>query len=109
MRIEHKFLKFLSIAAVLSMTSTQAVAGERYWENAQEAYTKVCAYCHKSDGKGVGPNTINIKTSDIQSRVLTIKAIVRNGLDAMPAFRKTEIDDDTLQDLATALAKGELK
>ena len=64
--------------------------GKRY-------YDKVCAKCHEVDigpvitGRGLDP--------------VVFTTIVRHGNRAMPAFRVTDIDDATLQDLANYLSK----
>ncbi len=60
------------------------------WKSGQEAYDKVCGYCHE---KGVGP-VIKGRGAPPEYR-----AIVRQGRRAMPQFRKTEIDDETLSKL----------
>ena len=63
--------------------------GQRYYE-------KTCAKCHEA---GVGPV---IKGRGFPAATYVV--IARNGLNAMPAFRVTDIDDATLQDLAEYLA-----
>lgn len=60
-------------------------------------YDTVCAKCHEA---GIGPV---IKGRGFDPGVYT--TIVRYGLRAMPAFRVTDIDDATLQDLASYLSK----
>lgn len=81
---------------------------ERNWENAKVAYEKTCAYCHDT---GVGVESVKIKfpADSIESRAESIFYTVRHGLGAMPAFRQTEIDNQTLKELSTLLAKGEIK
>lgn len=64
--------------------------GQRYYE-------KVCAKCHEA---GVGPV---IKGRGFPE--MTYIVIARNGFNAMPAFRVTDIDDETLKDLASYLSK----
>jgi mono/diheme cytochrome c family protein len=67
------------------------------WKDGSEVYTKVCALCHDTKvgpvllGRGIDP--------------LYIKIIVRNGLRAMPAFRSSEIDDESLEKLAEYVSK----
>jgi len=59
---------------------------------AASTYADVCTFCH--DGN-VGP--------DLRGRGLNatyVRFIVRNGLNAMPAFRTAEIDDTELGALA---------
>jgi len=62
----------------------------------QRFYEKVCAKCHEA---GIGPV---IKGRGFPEA--TYMVIARTGLNAMPAFRVTDIDDETLKDLAKYLA-----
>ncbi len=58
----------------------------------ETVYGQTCGYCH---GRNVGPM--------IRGRKLpaaTVKYFVRNGANAMPAFRQTEISDSELDALA---------
>jgi mono/diheme cytochrome c family protein len=60
--------------------------------SAEKVYASSCGYCH---GRNVGPV--------ILGRGLpapAIEAIVRNGLNAMPAFRPSEISDAELAAVA---------
>lgn len=107
MNIQSKTMKLFALTSLVLLSSSSALANENNYKNAQAAYTKVCAYCHQEGG--VGPNTINIKSDNLEARVSMIEAIVRNGMNGMPSFRKTEIDNKMLKELATSLAKGELK
>ena len=68
--------------------------GKRYYE-------KVCAKCHEA---GIGPV---ITGRGLEPVIFT--TIVRYGNRAMPAFRVTDIDDATLQDLAVYLSKTPAK
>ncbi len=91
------------------MLPSQIMALQSNWKNPQEAYTKVCAYCHNT---GVGPDSVKIKFTskqDINIRAKSIYDTVRSGMGAMPAFRQTEIDDKTLKELAKGLANGTIK
>ena len=62
------------------------------WKDGPEVYAKVCSYCHDQQ---IGPV--------IRGRSLPpayISATVRNGHRAMPAFRASEIDDESLKKVA---------
>jgi mono/diheme cytochrome c family protein len=62
------------------------------WKDGPEVYAKVCSYCHDQQ---IGPV--------IRGRLLPpeyISAVVRNGNRAMPAFRASEIDDESLKKVA---------
>ena len=67
----------------------------------QRFFNKVCAKCHEA---GIGPV---ITGRGLDPVVFT--TIVRHGNRAMPAFRVTDIDDATLQDLAAYLSKSPAK
>jgi mono/diheme cytochrome c family protein len=62
------------------------------WKDGAEVYAKVCAYCHEEQ---VGPA---LRGRDLDP--IYIRLIVRNGDRAMPAFRASEIDDESLEKLA---------
>ena len=68
--------------------------GKRFFE-------KVCAKCHEV---GIGP-VLTGRGLD----PLFYSTIARHGNRAMPAFRVTDIDDATLQDLAVYLSKSPAK
>jgi len=69
------------------------------WKDGEEIYAKVCAYCHETQ---VGPQIRNRELP-----IEYIRAIVRNGSRAMPAFRTSEIDDESLAKLADFFSKKE--
>lgn len=62
------------------------------WKDGAEVYTKICALCHETS---VGP-TLRGRELD----PLYIRLVVRNGSRAMPAFRASEIDEHSLENLA---------
>ncbi len=62
------------------------------WKDGAEVYTKICALCHETS---VGP-TIRGRSLD----PIYIQLMVRHGSRAMPAFRASEIDDQSLEKLA---------
>lgn len=62
----------------------------------QQYFEKVCAKCHET---GIGPV---INGRDLSEATYIITA--RMGQNAMPAFRITDIDDDTLIEVAKYLA-----
>lgn len=106
------FLKTVFLATcILFLVVSPSTAKEnigKNWKNAQEAYAKICAYCHNT---GVGVQSVKVKYPDnaIDARSQSIIYTVRHGLGAMPAFRQTEIDNQTLKELSISLAKGEIK
>ena len=103
-----RLLSATALGAGLILTAGAAVAqsqpspqsptvegqGKRYFE-------KVCAKCHEV---GIGP-VLTGRGLD----PLFYSTIARHGNRAMPAFRVTDIDDATLQDLAVYLSKSPAK
>ncbi|HNP52320.1 MAG TPA: cytochrome c [Nitrosomonas nitrosa] len=69
------------------------------WKDGAEIYAKICAYCHEGQ---VGPQILNRELPEAY-----IRAVVRNGNRAMPAFRTSEIDDESLAKLAVFVSKKE--
>ena len=67
------------------------------WKDGAEVYTKVCALCHDTK---VGPVLLGRDLDPIY-----IQLFVRHGNRAMPAFRSSEIDDQSLQKLAEYISK----
>lgn len=67
------------------------------WKDGAEVYTKICALCHETT---VGPV---LRGRDLDP--LYIRLVVRNGSRAMPAFRASEIDDQSLEKLSEYVSK----
>lgn len=66
---------------------TPAAAGSSPWGSGKNLYEKICAHCHAPE-VGVG--------TAIQGRGLPepyVKYVVRHGLNGMPAFPASYIDD----------------
>lgn len=89
----------LSIAVVAGITgdsataATEVTAGRGFkWRDGAEVYSKVCGYCHEGQ---VGPRILGRELPPEYTR-----GVVRNGNRAMPAFRPSEIDDESLAKLA---------
>src|SRR5690606_35795215 len=73
------------------IAGAQAKEGDQapQWRNGKEVYDKVCGLCHKPS---VGVGTV------LEGRELPVeylKFIVRNGLNAMPAFPDSHVDDQS--------------
>lgn len=69
------------------------------WRDGAEVYGKICALCHETS---VGP-MLRGRSLD----PMYIKFMVRHGNRAMPAFRASEIDDQSLELLAEYLSRAE--
>lgn len=90
----------LTLTALLSgLTFAASATGSQKIGPGQHFYEQTCAKCHEA---GVGPI---IKGRGFPPATYMI--IARNGMNAMPAFRVTDIDDATLEDLANYLSKTE--
>ena len=77
--------------------------------NHQDAFYKVCAYCHKPGGVATPSMMDAADPAAIEDRAEAIRFVVRNGNYAMPAFRASEISDKVLLELSLALARGEFQ
>jgi mono/diheme cytochrome c family protein len=95
------------VSAVILMASFKGVFGAEQkdmsqlgfaWKDGAEVYTKICALCHET---AVGPM---LRGRDLDPLYITL--IVRNGSRAMPAFRPSEIDDQSLEQLAEYVSKA---
>jgi mono/diheme cytochrome c family protein len=113
-------MKSLAIGIVLMLA--QALLG-RAWaadvEHGKQVYELWCADCHAATGERYGlPAGFNVlqkryqgsRPAELDKRtdlsVLTIKTMVRNGLNVMPRTRKTEISDAELDDLVAYLRRN---
>lgn len=83
-------------ALLLACLSTSAAA--QAIGKGQQYYQKICAKCHEA---GVGPVLLGRELPEA-----TTLYMVRHGLNAMPAFRMSDIDDATLKDLAAYIARS---
>lgn len=89
----------LVITANSAWAAPQDVPGRGFvWKDGAEVYAKVCGYCHDAQ---VGPQILG---RDLPAAY--IHAVVRNGNRAMPAFRPSEIDDESLAKLAEYISKN---
>jgi len=95
----------LSISVVAAMMADIARAAAETntdkgfrWRDAAEVYSKVCSYCHEGQ---VGPRLFGRELPPEY-----IRAIVRNGNRAMPPFRPSEIDDESLAKLAEYIQRN---
>ena len=89
-----------AVGVVISLAwaeSPQAPERGFVWKDGAEVYAKLCSFCHETKigpairGRGLDP--------------LYIGFTVRHGNRAMPAFRQSEIDDESLQKVAEYVSK----
>lgn len=92
------------VTIIFTLSNTWSAQDEKNnsgfaWKDGAEIYAKICAYCHEAQ---VGPQ---IRNRELPAAY--IRAVVRNGNRAMPAFRAAEIDDESLVKLADFISKKE--
>ena len=71
------------------------------WREAGQVYQKVCGHCHET---GIGPQ---LKGRNLPTAY--INQMVRQGNRAMPAFRLSDVNDNTLHQLALLIGNSKLK
>ena len=100
-------------AACVTPARAQSVAPEH--AAGEAVYQKWCAPCHAPGITHPGTHALMTKYDGIKSGVLlewkdlpavTVKYWVRHGISVMPHFRKTEISDAELEQLARYLARN---
>ena len=75
----------------LALLCATAQAGdEPQWRSGQYLYENVCGHCH-APAVGVGPSLGGRGLPEAY-----VKAIVRNGFNAMPAFPASYVDDESI-------------
>ena len=89
------------LAASPADAQDQPASGASVEGQGKRFYESVCAKCHET---GIGPV---ITGRGLDPVIYT--TIARQGNRAMPAFRVSDIDDATLQDLANYLSKTPAK
>ncbi len=83
---------FAACALALPMVAVADAPPSATPRSAEKVYASTCGYCH---GRNVGPVILGRGLP-----VPAIEAMVRNGLNAMPAFRPSEISDAELAAVA---------
>jgi mono/diheme cytochrome c family protein len=112
-----KILKLLLIAALACLGAARASAQDL--QHGKAVFDLWCGSCHKPLGpyvssvagtsvlerkyKGTKPAALEERT-DLDAA--TVKTFVRHGVKFMPFFRKTEISDIDLDDLAAYLSRN---
>ena len=96
---EAKRMLMTAVALPLPLlgTTTQAQQ-ESQWGSGKNLYDKVCGQCHKPE---VGVGTA-LAGRELPAEYL--KFIVRNGINGMPAFPASFIDDESIAQVAKYLA-----
>ncbi len=96
MKVHHPAVRWFIASIALTAAGPAAADSTGRWQSGQDAYSKVCAYCHDAN---VGPV---LTGRNLPPAYVT--TIVRTGNRAMPAFRPSEIDEATLNSVAAMIA-----
>lgn len=80
------------------LVATAQAQDESQWSSGKELYESVCGYCHEPE---VGVGTV---LAGRELPELYVRAILRSGLNAMPAFPASFIDDESIALVAEYLA-----
>lgn len=86
----------LPLALIVGAQAKEAEKAPQ-WRSGKDVYDKVCGHCHKPS---VGVGTV-LEGRDLPIEYL--KVIVRNGLNAMPAFPESYVDDLSLAEVSKYL------
>lgn len=106
--IKKIILAFTALPLLLSALSLQAQQADI--ENGHRIYDHWCTPCHAPGPKHPGTQALNFLYKGSKPAVLEqrsdltvdiVSSFVRNGVSVMAPFRKTEISDQELLDLAT--------
>ena len=104
------------ISTALGVVTVAMAADKPDVRQGHEVFKKWCAPCHASGPGHPGTTALEAlyngaKPAALEARtdltVETVKYFVRTGVSVMPFFRKTEISDPDLEDLAAYLARAE--
>jgi mono/diheme cytochrome c family protein len=87
----------VTLPLVLLPTAAQAES-EPQWRSGQYLYDNVCGHCHAPE-VNVGPSLGGRGLPEAY-----IKAIVRNGFNAMPAFPASYVDDESIAKVTEYIA-----
>jgi mono/diheme cytochrome c family protein len=116
-RLLFGLVAFAAIKTVVADTGDRAAQVER----GQQIYVDVCAPCHGrgpgTDGAKMLPGTAALDAkyrgttpAALEDRIgLSAEALryfIRNGIGAMPMFRKTEVTDNDIEAIAAYLARS---
>jgi (+)-pinoresinol hydroxylase len=105
---------FVLLAALAALSQFAAAQRAPDPERGQAVYEYWCAPCHNPGPGHPGTQSLAVRLGDSMPAVLlertdltpeAVKVFVRQGVLSMPPFRKTEITDEELEDLAAYVAR----
>ena len=107
-------MRRLVIFAALTLFGANFPAVRAAERMGQEVYDKWCGFCHDAGPMKAGTIGLQEKYKGAKPAVLLerndltpdfVKYVARHGLNYMPRFRKTEISDGELNELADYVAR----
>jgi mono/diheme cytochrome c family protein len=110
-RIIKRIALLMALVGLVASVSAQ----DRDRARGEAVYNKWCAPCHDAGTDHPGTLALSAKYAGVKSPVIkewtdlppvVTKQFVRHGVSIMPFFRKTEISDDDLDNLAAYLARN---
>jgi len=110
----------LGALAAATLSLPLIAASPEQLERGQKSFQYWCATCHAPDPREGGrflPGTASLKAKYHDEKPAALeertdltpeftKAIIRHGVAGMPFFRKTEISDGQMEDIAAYLARN---
>lgn len=108
-------LQYIAGILILVTLAAPAAAQDKNQVAGEAVYDKWCAPCHDGGLTHPGTLALSAKYAGVKSPVLkewtdlppaVTKTFVRHGVSIMPFFRKTEISDADLNNLAIYLARN---
>ncbi|HEY8519274.1 MAG TPA: cytochrome c [Gammaproteobacteria bacterium] len=103
------------LAAACAAGTVAGAQGARDLERGKAVYERWCSHCHAPGPGHPGTQSLQVKYNGNLPAVLlertdltpdAVKVFVRQGVLSMAPFRKTEITDADLEDLAAYVARG---
>ena len=114
-----RLVRTLAVAGVFLVATSVAATAEVSAERGKVKFQRTCAPCHGSgpgdDGRPTLPGTASLQLkykgslpAVLEARTdltaVLLKGFVRGGSWSMPPFRKTELSDAEIEDIAAYLA-----
>lgn len=93
-----KRMLFATVVPFALMTASIQAMADSQWGSGKNLYDKLCGLCHAPQ-VGVGPVITGRGLPEAY-----IKLVVRNGLNAMPAFPASYIDDESIAQVTEYLS-----
>ena len=111
----NRIFQLITVMMILVGPAINTAAQDKNLATGEKVYNKWCGPCHDAGISHPGTLALTAKYAGVKSPVLTewtdlppvlTRQFVRNGVSIMPFFRKTEISDVDLDNLAAYLARN---